>query len=62
MNLSVCFVKNSPCFPAASDDFSFHFFKREFNTATKQKKMCQTSQDFFIESTASDLMSGDVQE
>ena len=46
----------------AAHDFSFHFFKREFDTATKENKMGETSHNFLIESTASDLMSGDVPE
>ena len=47
---------------AASDDFSFHLFMREFKNSHKMcSKACATTQDFPIESTASALMSGDVQ-
>ena len=41
---------------AASDDFSFHFFNRTFNTATKCVT-CATRNDFSVESTASAIMS-----
>ena len=47
---------------AASDDFSFHFFKREFNTTTKFVHKCvQQWQDFSIESTASAVIIGHIQ-
>ena len=47
---------------AASDDFSFHLFMREFKNSHKMcSKACATTQGFPIESTASALMSGDVQ-
>ena len=41
---------------AASDDFSFHFFKRAIHTATKCVA-CATRDDFSVESTASAIMS-----
>ena len=41
---------------ATSDDFSFHFFKRAFNTATKCIA-CATRHGFSVESTASAIMS-----
>ena len=43
---------------AASNDFSFHFFKRAFNTATKcVPKAYAPRQEFSIESTASAITS-----
>ena len=46
---------------AAFDDFSFHFFMREFNNChTMYRKACAAAQDFSIESLACTLMSRDV--
>ena len=47
---------------AAFDDFSFHFFVREFSNCNKMfAKVCKTTQVFSVESSFSALMSGDVQ-
>ena len=45
----------------ASDNFSFHFYMKEFNNCHEIcSKACATAQDFSIENTAFTLMSGDV--
>ena len=54
--LHVLYKKN------AFDDFSFHFFVREFSNCNIMfAETCATTQFYSVESTFSTLMSGDVQ-